>query len=157
MLQRPQSLFLALIVVSMGLYLAFPVWQKTIGTESATLNAFALTYTKGDQTVTSENTFYLAGLAIAGGLIALASLLQFRNRVRQMFLNLINTLVLVGLLGASTYLANIRGNGLFAIETQGSFKIGFFVIAIALLCNVAANRFIRWDEKKVKDAFGRLR
>ncbi|MFT4032796.1 MAG: DUF4293 domain-containing protein, partial [Siphonobacter sp.] len=157
MIQRPQTIFLAIIVVCMGLYLGFPVWQKSISTQSATLNAFSLRYTIGDKVVEETNTIYLAVLAIISGGLALYSIFQFRNRVQQMILNLINTLVMVALLGGSTYLGHIKGNTLFLTEVQGTFKLSFYVIAIALISNVAANRFIRWDEKKVKDAFGRLR
>ncbi|PQA58162.1 MULTISPECIES: DUF4293 domain-containing protein [Siphonobacter] len=156
MLQRPQTLFLALIVLSMALYLAFPIWQKSVGAETAVLDAYALTYTKGE-TTTETNTMYLAGLALVSAGLALFSLLQYTNRLRQMMLNLINTLVMVVLLGLSTYLSHIQANAQFAPQTSGSFKIGFFVLAVALLSNVAANRFIRIDEKKVKDAFERLR
>ncbi|MDQ1087344.1 MULTISPECIES: DUF4293 family protein [unclassified Siphonobacter] len=157
MLQRPQTLFLALIIVSMGLFLGFPVWEKTVGGQSATLSAFSLTYTNAASQVVEESKWYLAALAILAAGLALFSLVQFTNRVRQMLLNLVNTLVMIALLGLSTYESHIKANGLFNPETPGSFKIGFFAIAVALLANVAANRFIRIDERKVKDAFERLR
>ena len=157
MLQRPQTLFLALIIVSMGLFLGLPIWEKTIGEQSATLSAFSLTYTDAAKQVVEESKLYLAALAILAGGLALFSLLQFTNRVRQMLLNLVNTLVMIALLGLSTYESHIKANALFNPETAGSFKIGFFALTIALLANVAANRFIRMDERKVKDAFERLR
>ena len=46
MIQRVQSIFLAMAAIAMGLMLFFPLWQKASieSSEVATLNAFYLTY-----------------------------------------------------------------------------------------------------------------
>ena len=45
MLQRPQSLLLALIPLVMVCYLLLPLWSKTAGAEAASLSAYELVHT----------------------------------------------------------------------------------------------------------------
>ena len=101
--------------------------------------------------------YYLAGLALLASVLALVSIFQYGHRGRQMLFNLINSLVMVALLGLTVYTSLVQGNGLFSPEVQGTYGLGFYLLAVALLSNVAANRFIRMDERRVRDAFERFR
>jgi glucan phosphoethanolaminetransferase (alkaline phosphatase superfamily) len=154
MIQRIQSLFLLAVAVAMVVYLVQPSWLKTNPTtqEAAQLTAYAFTYTKANAVQSSTPTYYLAGLAVLAAVLALASLLQYRNRMRQLLLNLINSLVMAGLLGATGYLSQYRGRALFDPAQQGTFEAGFYAVVLALICNVVANRFIRRDEQLVRSA-----
>ncbi len=154
MIQRLQSVFLALIVAAMAVCLLSPAWSKTSPTtgESARLNAFTLTYAKAGGAATATPTFYVAALAVLAAGLALYSLLQYKNRMRQMLLGLINSLVMIALLGCLAYLAVYKGAALFQPEMRGSYHLGFYAVVVGLISNVVANRFIRRDEQLVRSS-----
>jgi glucan phosphoethanolaminetransferase (alkaline phosphatase superfamily) len=154
MIQRIQTLFLAAVAIAMVVYLGVPSYAKANATtqESLELTAFGLIHTRANALVSTTPTYYLAGLAILAAILAVASLLQYRNRMRQLLLNLINSLVMAGLLGATVYTGLYQGRPLFDPSQQGDFQIGFFAVLTGLLCNLIANRFIRRDEQLVRSA-----
>jgi glucan phosphoethanolaminetransferase (alkaline phosphatase superfamily) len=151
MLQRFQTLFLAIIVVSMGIMMAMPLWEKTAldDSQSLQLTALRLTHQQG----TSANitpVWYVAMLgAIVAGIAAFA-IFQYRNRLRQALLCGINSLVMTVLMGVLMYLIFGQSKDLFEPENTGGFGYGFYALVVAMLSNVLANRFIRRDEKFVK-------
>ncbi|MFN8358080.1 MAG: DUF4293 domain-containing protein [Spirosomataceae bacterium] len=151
MLQRIQSVFLAIVSLAMGVYLVTPTWMKSSPTEQVRLNAFALIHTQGDKTLHDTNTIYLSILAIIAACVALFSVFQYHNRLRQMMLGMVNSLVMVVLLGLSVY-NSFQGGSYFEPAQRGNYAIGFYAIAVGLIANVLANRFIRRDEQKVRDA-----
>lgn len=138
----------------MGVYLAQPSWTKSSlpTQESLRLTAYELSYTKANALVSSTPTYYLAGLAVLAAGLAIASLLQYRNRMRQLLINLVNSVVMAALLGATGYLSQSQGRPLFEPTQQGEFEPGFYAVVIALICNIVANRFIRRDEHLVRSA-----
>ena len=158
MIQRIQSVFLLLVAVIMVVILFLPMWTKFDPEvmEVATLNAFQLVYAsvdqEGNQTIMAiTNTYAISGLAILGAAIALFSIFQFKNRLRQIQLGAVNSLVMGGCLGV-TYYYSTKGDQLLAPETIGNFQAGFYIIAAALLFNSLSNRFIRKDDRLVKSA-----
>jgi hypothetical protein len=154
MIQRLQSLFLALVVVSMAVCLLTPAWSKTDPATGATarLSAFSLVYAKTAAQTTNTSTAYLAALAVLAAGVALYSIFQYRNRMRQMVLGLVNSLVMIALLGGLAYWSVYRGSALFAPEMRGTYQAGFYAVVVGLLSNVLANRFIRRDEQLVRSA-----
>jgi glucan phosphoethanolaminetransferase (alkaline phosphatase superfamily) len=157
MLQRIQTIFLFLIVVSMGVVLGFPIWEKTGAgpTEIASLTAFQLTYAKG---ISSQITpvYYLAIMALVVAGVSLFTIFKYRNRLLQMGLCAINAIVLTGFMGFVLYLTLYKGKEFFNPADQGNFRYGFFALVAALIFNMLANRFIRRDEKLVQES-NRLR
>ena len=158
MIQRVQSIFLFVLGTCMILSLLFTSWQKTNTStqEQATLNPFYLTYTKGGQLVNSTPTFYIAILAVASALIAFYSISRFRNRLLQIKLGALNSLVMAGVLGLNLYFSR-QGEEILPQVNQATtgfenYKIGFFLIIVAMICNILANRFIRRDENLVRSA-----
>ena len=148
---------LALIPLIMACYMLLPLWSKTAGPDAASLSAYELVHTRQGAEVSNQPVYYLAGLALLASVLALVSIFQYGHRGRQMLFNLINSLVMVALLGLTVYTSLVQGNGLFSPEVQGTYGLGFYLLAVALLSNVAANRFIRMDERRVRDAFERFR
>ena len=101
-----------------------------------------------DDTIIREDaTWYLGALSIVAALIAIFSILQFKNRLNQMKLGALNALVMAAMLGLSYYKI-YQYEGL--IEGQGAISLGFYLPAGAMFMNIIANRFIRKDEKLVK-------
>ena len=152
MLQRPQSLLLLLVAICMVVFLGTQTWHKTVGIESISLNAYNLSYVKTGSIVKNTPVYYLAVLAVLSAGLSIFTIFQYKNRVRQMLLVSLNSLVGAGLLGATVYQIQMDANKIFAPENQGEFGISFWGAFVALALNWVANRLIRRDDKMVKDA-----
>ncbi len=174
MIQRIQSVFLAIIVLAMLAVLVLPLWTKTDPAtgETATLTAFTLASVAGRATApggaisssqhTPESVWYIGVLAVAAAAAALYSIFQYRNRLLQMKLGLLNSVLIAGTLGAVVYtviykaefyLGGTPGEPTTVIGTK---LPGFWLPMVALLCNVLANRFIKRDDDLVRSS-NRLR
>lgn len=158
MIQRIQSVFLFISAAVMIAVVFLPLWGKVDmnSSELVTLNAFKLTFENFDESgsktlVLAKDTFYIAILALISAGIALFSIFQYKNRLRQIQLGALNSLFMGGALGL-TYYFSTKGEALLANGQQGVFQLGFYIIAVALLMNSLANRFIRKDEKLVRSA-----
>jgi hypothetical protein len=155
MIQRIQSVFLLLVILGMGVACSFPIWEKSSATlnEKASLSAMSLQHFKADIVQQdSQKTIYLLALAIIASGVAAFSISQYKKRVLQMTLGVINSVVIAAMLGLSFYLVFVKGIPLFDSQSQGSYEIGFYGLGIALLANMIANRFIRRDEMLVRSA-----
>lgn len=163
MIQRVQTIFLFLIAVAMGVALANPLWEK-MGVRSPEMAQLtALQYSQQSSIpqqpgVTTSITplWYLGGLIALVGAIALYAIFQYRNRLLQTALCAINALLLTAIMGITLYRTLYVGKEYGSPADQGNFLLGFYAIIAALLCNALANRFIRRDEKLVRDS-NRLR
>lgn len=153
MLQRIQSIFLAIVALALGAFMFVNVWDKQNADlqEVATLTAFELTYIKNGAVVDSTNTIFLFILAFSGMGIAIYSLFSFKKRMQQMMLGLINSIVIAALLGCIIYFS-FKGDALISNGAKGSFGPGLIIPALALICNTIANKFIRKDEEAVRAA-----
>ncbi|MBD1398958.1 DUF4293 domain-containing protein [Pontibacter sp. JH31] len=159
MIQRIQTVFLALIVIAMVSLLFLPLWSKVdaVSGEEVVLTAWDLTFqtlnAQGEATQagtqTGTSTIAIAILAILAAGIALYEIFQYKSRINQMKFGLINTLVLVALFGTSFYYANYVGN-VMASGNDGTYEAGFYMPILALLLNALANRFIKRDEDLVR-------
>ncbi|MEP1096637.1 MAG: DUF4293 domain-containing protein [Cyclobacteriaceae bacterium] len=159
MIQRVQSIFMFLAAVAMIAMSFFPLWVKAdLETgEIVTMTAFEIKYeqenseTKERQLLASQNILYLSiGAFLAGG-IMLYSLSRYKNRMTQVKLNalfsLLCALILVGLVLNMT-----KANQLIHPEFSGQYKLGFFLPIVGMFNNFLANRFIRKDEALVRSA-----
>lgn len=153
MIQRVQSIFLFVLGTCMILSLLFTSWQKTNTTtqEQATLNSFYLTHMKGGQLISSTPTFYIAILAVVSALVAFYSISRFRNRLLQIKLGALNSLLMAGVLGLTLWLSR-QGEDLFTQPQYGTYSLGLYLPIVAMICNILANRFIRRDENLVRSA-----
>ncbi|MEM6644307.1 MAG: DUF4293 domain-containing protein [Bacteroidota bacterium] len=161
MLQRIQTIFMFLAVVAMGLVLVFPIWEKSDqnfdakSREYAIMNAFELRYEQRnaenevEEILATESTLPISIGAGLSALVMLISITQFKNRMTQVKLN-----ALFSLLAAATfvgiYLYISKANALFDPSVFGIFLVGFYLPIFAMLNNFIANRFIRKDEKLVR-------
>ena len=160
MIQRIQTVFLFLLVIAMVSMLFLPLWSKTdaVTGETLVLTAWNLkSYVLNEQgepttagTIPQQGTIAIGLLAIAAAVIALYEIFQFKSRLNQMKLGLLNTLVLAALLGTTFYYAVYVGAEMVQAENNGSYQAGFYMPLLALLLNALANRFIKRDEDLVR-------
>jgi hypothetical protein len=153
MIQRIQSVFLFLISAAMGITLANPIWEKAGPKpgEEAELTALQYTYEQGVTTFVTP-LWYLGLLLAAVGIIALVAIFQYRKRLLQMGLCAVNAILLTASMGVILYNVLITGKAYGNPADQGSFLTGFWTIIAALVLNALANRFIRRDEKLVRES-----
>jgi Domain of unknown function (DUF4293) len=154
MLQRIQTLLLAVVAIAMLAVTALPIWEKSSATlnEKATLTSFALEHCKGTTCISSENTIVIVILALLSTCLAAFSITQYKKRMLQMSLGLANSITIAIILGYTFYQVFKTGIPMFEPQNQGSYGAGFFAAVLAMLCNMIANRFIRRDEMLVKSA-----
>ncbi|MBC7449220.1 MAG: DUF4293 domain-containing protein [Hymenobacteraceae bacterium] len=170
MIQRIQSVFLLLIVLAMLGVVALPLWTKTdpASGEVATLTAFGLSSARGTRTAaggaitasqhTPESTWYIGVLALAAAAVAGYEIFQYRNRLTQMKLGLLNSVLIASTLGALVYTVIYKAEFYFGgtpgkpAAVMGDKLPGFWLPMVALLCNVLANRFIKRDNDLVRSA-----
>lgn len=131
MIQRIQTLYLALVVVISGvLPFVFPLWKNESGTEKiffledfASITLFGLSFT-----------------------LALVTIFTYKKRQNQFVLNRLNIILNLILLGLFVY----RSLTLSGEETASEKGIGIFLPIAAVVCLVLANRAIKKDEELVK-------
>lgn len=154
MLQRIQTIFLALVVISMGVFLSFPIWHKVSLTspQRAELSALKLTHQITPIQSEIQPVYYLVIVAILVILVAAYAIFQFKNRVLQSALCAVNSILLTVLMGLVIYFTYYKTAKLFDPQTPGSYEMGFYGLVAAMLSNVFANRFIRRDEKIVQQS-----
>ena len=156
MLQRIQTLFLLGVAICMGASLAFPIWTESNPdqTRQIVMTAFkmeqvALPYDATVPALSTKSTWYIALLAALAVLIALYEVFQYKNRLTQMKLSALNALIMASCLGISFYQI-FQFEKLINPDTQGTFLVGFFLPAGAMIMNIIANRFIKKDEDLIR-------
>jgi hypothetical protein len=155
MIQRPQTLFLALVMIANSLVTStgWPIWSK-IGTsgQKATLFFNEWTLMQGEQTVATHHAIAITILITLSTIITLVTIFSFKNRVRQMMLGLVNSLLLAGAMAYAFWVIFKEAMLAFEPETQGKYGYAFYALVVSLLANMIANRLIRKDEMLVQSS-----
>lgn len=150
MWQRKQTVFLVIVGACMVISIFFPIWiSHADGIER---QLFPLHYStiEGDIKSTIYFPYSLTAMcAIAAATIAFFEIGKFNNRMLQIKLGALNSLFMAGCIGSAVYFATdlIKLN-----QESGSYGFALFLPVVAMVCNMIANRFIRRDEKLVKDS-----
>jgi predicted permease len=158
MLQRIQSIFLLLSAIGLAIFLGTNSYVKVISeTEMVAVNAFQVFHKSGDSLVQNHKTetYYIAVLAAISIVICFFVIFQFKNRLRQMLFSAVNSLFMGVALAVTVYHAQ-KTAPLYGGE-GGEYSVGLFALFAALVFNWLANRYIRKDEKLVRDSESRLR
>jgi glucan phosphoethanolaminetransferase (alkaline phosphatase superfamily) len=135
-------------------YLVLPVWLKFDPVTGELYKVFS-TYLshKVNPEATYQFTFlpyaYSGGVAVLTILISWIEIFKYKNRLTQIKLGTLNSLLITGSLVFLVYLT-YKGQSEIMPNILGEYKIGLFMPAIALVLNSVANRFIRKDEKLVR-------
>jgi len=147
MWQRIQTLFLVIAILALLTSLVIPIWSAEVNGEARVLTAFYYLNNGAYQ----YNPYSLTAiLTIAATTIALTEVTKFKNRVTQVKLGALNSLFLVGVLVSAFYFSNQLMKGLEGV--RGQYGLGMWLPFGAVVCNLLANRFIRRDEKLVRDS-----
>ncbi len=158
MIQRIQTLFLLVTVGGIATFLGLPVWGKSAaeGVPYIRMNAFTIRHQLNSVQAEIQPVYYLAALAAVAAIIALVTIFKFRDRLLQSALCAVNSIVMTVLLGLVVYQSMYTVGKLVEPEHPGTYEYGFYGLVTAMLGNVIANRFIRRDEKMVRES-GRFR
>ena len=153
MIQRIQSVFLALLALAMLAVAALPLWHKADGLtqQQLTLTAWGFQPVGLSLSAGLGPVFLIGVCALAAAAVAAAEIFQFRNRLRQLQLGMLNLLLLVATFGLAFYFSS-RGEFFLTPKLEGQFEPAFYLPTLAMLLNLLANRFIRRDEQLVRSA-----
>lgn len=150
MWQRVQTIFLALVIISMIVGIFFPIW---VGVEDgATYKLYPLHYSVYGESAPGPVYFpysITAILMIAAATIAIMEIRKYDNRILQIKLGTLNSLVLMGVMISVMWLANTMIN---AHPANWAYGYGLYIPFVGVTCNWLAVRFIRRDEKLVRDS-----
>jgi glucan phosphoethanolaminetransferase (alkaline phosphatase superfamily) len=150
MWQRIQTVFLVIIVLAMILTVFLPIWVGQ--SENVTHELYPLHYTtiNGAERISKYFPYsIMAILSIASATIAAVEIGKYKNRVLQMKLGALNALLMAGVVGCAVYFANQM---IQAHHGNWQYGFGLYAPIIAVISNFLANRFIRRDEKLVRDS-----
>jgi len=153
MIQRIQSILLVGIVISMITLLFVPIWQQVNPetSEKVTVTAFAIKAELKSGNV-EQSLIAIGALAIAAAGIAGYAIFQYKKRTLQLLLGIVNSLLIMILLGTMWYTVTFNASTLMESKVAAKFGLGFFMPAISMILNMLASRFIRRDEKLVNDS-----
>lgn len=153
MIQRIQSLFLFIIAIAMISFLFVNIWQtQTLdGKTVVTLNCLQLSVSQGSTIIKETTTAWLAGLAIVTFAAAMVSILSFKNRLRQLQIGMVISILISGILGGVVYYSFTAKNLVDNLD-KGSYSFGLLIPALSIILNNLSNRFIRKDEETVRSA-----
>jgi hypothetical protein len=154
MWQRIQTVFLALTIISMVVGIFFPIW---IGVEGeTTYKLFPLHFSSyeqgenGELTVASYFPYSITAiLMMAAATIAFMELRRYDNRILQVKMGTLNSLILMGVMVSAVVLANKMTD---AHPTNWTYGMGLYIPFAGVTFNWLAVRFIRRDEKLVRDS-----
>lgn len=152
MWQRIQTVFLAIAILSLIGSVFLPIWGFQENEKNHQL--YALHYLVNDNGDQSREyiPYALTGiLFIAAITVAFIEMGKYKDRLLQIKLGALNSLILVGGYGLAVYFGSD-----FIKNLGGTYGLGIWLPAVAVFCNWLALRFIRRDEKVVRDS-NRLR
>jgi hypothetical protein len=150
MWQRIQTVFLVIAIISLVLSIFFPIWQyqDPLG-QSHKLFPFHYTVTQNEVPNTQYFPYTITAILIVASItLCVIELGKYKDRVLQMKLGALNSLFLTGVVGCSVWF----GTQFVKDYQAGSYGLALWLPGIAVVCNLLANRFIRRDEKLVRDS-----
>ncbi len=156
MIQRIQTIFLFLFIVTLSSTFFFPVWQKIEMNEAESVDVIVTGYISsafmddGNGGIVYDY-FYIGGILILCCLLALYSVFSYKNRLTQIKIGTINSMltsVLVFFFLYQVFYYELYLN----INDKISFLISFYLIFLAMFFNFLSNRFIRKDELLVRES-----
>ena len=152
MIQRIQSIFLVLMIACLVAFLFLPIWGK-MDVDTGEIHEIRALY--HEQIIEGELVVEYIPYAIAGALtvvimlIAAVEMFMYKNRMLQMKLGMINSVLIVVVLGVLMWLI-FTGQDEWLPSIAGKFGAGLFMPALAMVFNRMAIRSIKKDEDLVR-------
>ncbi len=160
MIQRIQSVFLTLVLVCIILMFLFPVAVYTFDLGGETMEAeLNLIPHKDTADISQEgfiNTIYLPIAAIVLGILTIAIIFLYQNRILQIRLIAVAVLIniayiaLLFFLAADDFATVLQENFKTSVFTQ--YSIGSYIPLVTIFLFILAQNAIKKDEKKVRSA-----
>lgn len=156
MIQRIQTIFLFLFIVTLSSTFFFPVWQKIEMKDSDSVDIIVTGYISsafldnGNNGIVNDY-FYIGIILITCCLLAVYSIFSYNNRLTQIKIGTINAMLTSVVV--FFFLYQVFYNELYLnINDKISFLISFYLIFLAIFLNFLSNRFIRKDELLVRES-----
>ena len=163
MWQRIQTVFLVISIIALLVSLVMPIWISNGGSDATgqtqVLTPFYLMTTisgqEGKGAVHSYMPYAITAMfAFASMTLSIIEITKYKARVTQMKIGALNSFFLVGVLVCSFYFSTHLSKSI--IQGAGQYGPAMWLPGLSVLTNLLANRFIRRDEKLVRDS-NRLR
>jgi len=149
MWQRIQTLFLVLLVASMVASLFLPIWKLTEGAKAFQLYPLHFTTIENGESISTYFPYSITAiLMIAAATIGIMEIRRFDNRMIQIKLGTLNSLILAGVMICIV----IFYNSVTKEFGYHRFGLVMWIAFFGVACNWLALRFIRRDEKLVRDS-----
>ncbi|HYI78629.1 MAG TPA: DUF4293 domain-containing protein [Chryseolinea sp.] len=150
MWQRIQTVFLVIAIIALITAVFLPIWtNKDAAGKTHVLYALHYSAFENDTRTTIYFPYCLTAIfGIAAATIAFIEIGKYKNRMLQMKLGALNSLFLVITIGLALYFAS----QMIKSYQGGEYGLGMWLPGVAVLCNLLSNRFIRRDEKLVRDS-----
>jgi len=149
MWQRIQTLFLVLVVVSMVLSMFLPIWNITDGTKEMQLYPLHFTAIENGERVTAYFPYCITAILMtAAATLAILEIRRFDNRITQIKIGTLNSLILAGVMICVV----VFYNNVTKEYGYGRYGLSLWIPFIGVASNWLAMRFIRKDEKLVRDS-----
>jgi len=151
MWQRIQSVFLGVLILSLIIGLLVPVWVSAgEGIEYRLYPIYFMVKQNGQITTSQYFPFCItAMLMVAAVTIAITEFRRYDNRLLQVRLGTLNSLILAGVMICDVLFSNQM---IKAYPIPWKFDFSLYLTFVAVACNWLAIRFIRKDEKMVRDS-----
>ena len=155
MLQRIQTVFLFIIVILMVLFLLFPVWTSSPGSEGTIFRLYSLFLYSGPAENPESGAWTLWPYIVSGAfaflaiVVSLIEIFSHKNRMTQIKMGALNSLLLAGAMISIVWFAS-QGQQEWIQSNPGNYSLGIFFPPLSIVFNLIANRFIRKDEKLVR-------
>ncbi len=151
MWQRVQTILLGLVVVIMLVGIFLPLWRYT-DQAGVRHELFPLHFSiiNGEERTTSYIPYCVTAIFMIGAAtLAAMTIRRYDNRILQIKMAAMNMLLLMVALIASVYFS-YRLDGEY--NHYGIIRTSLWLLFGAVACNWSAMRFIRRDEKIVRDS-----
>ena len=156
MLQRIQTIYLVLIVISVGLMFFTNLCTLLLGDSQITFSAMEITENSSSFKLNTTAISIISSLAILVITIALFSIMKFKQRTLQIKLCRINMLLILGLLLAVFYGSDSIQNFILSQQPEQSIEfeanIGTLFPILCIIFNLLASKAIKKDEALVRSA-----
>jgi Domain of unknown function (DUF4293) len=152
MLYRPQSIFLVITIITLCFTVFMPTWRKRVKepnlklVQESSVGLYACRESSHSSPVfimPSLLVLLARSLSLITVSVAIYSLCRYDNRVVQIRLGVLNVFVLAILLGSALYLSIQR-------QEETWLLIDCLLLAVALISNLLANRYINKDEESIR-------
>ena len=148
MIQRIQTVFLFLAIVALILFNIYPYWEAAPTPDGAIASMMSYGLVTGSleaPVIEFGLTSAVAGISGLAIILLVIELFSYKNRLVQLKIAIANSFLMsINLVVMTFFILDLQE------EYQGSFGVGIFIFAMAMLLNILARRFIQKDEKLVR-------